>query len=131
MALTTCSNINLLRSAIYAALGIDHYSASTRSRKLRKVCHYANGLDLRRKADVVCLAQHLNLLPEPTMPMLDELPETQHPTTLMDWQLDMLDWAIELGDHKLFKENLLLHAKISEADHIHLIGQAINAKISA
>ena len=131
MVLTARSNINALRSAIYDRLGIDHYSASTRSRKLRKVCHYANGLDLRRKADVVCLAQHLNLLPEPAMPMLDELPATQHPATRMEWQLDRLDWAIELGDRKLFKENLLLHAKISEADHIHLIGQAINAKISA
>ena len=131
MALTPRSNITALRSSIYAALGVEHYSASTRSHKLRKVCHYACGLDLRRKADVVCLDQHLNLLPEPALPMLDELPETQHPATLLEWQADMLDWAIELGDRKLFKENLLLHAKISEADHIHLIGQAINAKIRA
>ena len=131
MTLTPRSDINALRSAIYAALGIDHYSPSTRSRKLRKVCHYACGLDLRKKADVICLAQHLRLLPEPALPMLDELPETQHPATLLEWQTDMLDWAVELGDHKLFKENLLLHAKISEADHLHLIGQAINAKISA
>ena len=131
MVLTARSNINALRSAIYDRLGVAHYSASTRSRKLRKVCHYADGLDLRRKSDVICLAQHLNLLPKSAMPMLDELPETQHPTTLLEWQADMLDWAIELGDRKLFKENLLLHAKISETDHLHLIGQAINVKIRA
>ena len=131
MVLTARSNINALRSAIYDRLGVAHYSASTRSRKLRKVCHYADGLDLRRKSDVMCLAQHLNLLPKSAMPMLDELPATQHPATLMEWQLNRLDWAIELGDRKLFKENLLLHAKISETDHLHLIGQAINVKIRA
>ena len=131
MVLTARSNINALRSAIYDRLGVAHYSASTRSRKLRKVCHYADGLDLRRKSDVICLAQHLNLLPKSALPMLDELPATQHPATLMEWQLNRLDWAIELGDRKLFKENLLLHAKISETDHLHLIGQAINVKIRA
>ena len=36
MTLTTRSNINALRSAIYAALGIAHWSSSTRSRKLRR-----------------------------------------------------------------------------------------------
>ena len=71
MPLTTRSNINLIRTAIYAALGIDHYSASYRSRKLRQVCSYADGLDLRRRSDVICLAQHLNLLPKPAMPVFE------------------------------------------------------------
>ena len=72
MALTTRSNINRLRSAIYCRLGIAHWSSSSRSRRLRKVCHQANGLDLRRKADVVFLAQYLGLLPKPAMPVFEE-----------------------------------------------------------
>lgn len=65
MHLTSTSKLNLLRAAIYAAAGVAHYSKSYRTRKLRKVCEAARGLDLRRRKDVVLLAQRLNLIAKP------------------------------------------------------------------
>ncbi|MEO0538773.1 MAG: hypothetical protein AAF215_33560 [Cyanobacteria bacterium P01_A01_bin.123] len=62
MKLTAAHNINELRQAIYAACGVAGFSKGYRSRKLRKVCPFAQGLDLRRKADVVALAEHLGLI---------------------------------------------------------------------
>lgn len=61
-ALTTNSTINELRQAIYRAAGVSHLSGSRRTRKLRKVLPIARGLDLRRKASVVFLAQYLGLI---------------------------------------------------------------------
>ena len=61
-ALTANSTINELRQAIYRAAGVGHLSGSRRTRKLRKVLPLARGLDLRRKANVVFLAQHLGLI---------------------------------------------------------------------
>lgn len=63
MQLTDKSSIKALRVAIYAHLKIQNYSRSYRSQKLRKVCPIANGLDLRRKNDVVYLARQLRLIP--------------------------------------------------------------------
>jgi hypothetical protein len=54
--------ISELRHAIYESLGIAHLSGSRRSRRLRKVCRLAQGLDLRRKTDVVYLAVQLGLV---------------------------------------------------------------------
>ncbi|NER82777.1 MAG: hypothetical protein F6K42_25125 [Leptolyngbya sp. SIO1D8] len=62
MKLTSNSPINQLRQAIYMACGVLHFSKGYRSKKLRQVCHLANGLDLRRKADVVYLAEQLGLI---------------------------------------------------------------------
>lgn len=62
MRLTSTSKLNALRAAIYAAAGVEQYSKSYRTRKLRKVCPASRGLDLRRRADVVQLAKHLGLL---------------------------------------------------------------------
>ena len=62
MKLTPTSTIAQLRDAIYRRCGVVHYSRGYRSRKLRKVCSESIGLDLRRKADVVTLAQRLGLL---------------------------------------------------------------------
>lgn len=62
MKLTAATTINELRSAIYRACGVAGYSKGHRARKLRKVCPFARGLDLRRKADVVALATHLGLI---------------------------------------------------------------------
>ena len=59
---TTIATINQLRQAIYERCGVAHYSKGYRSRKLRKVCPQSVGLDLRRKTDVVYLAEQLNLL---------------------------------------------------------------------
>lgn len=84
MPLTARSDINLLRAVIYAAAGADHWRGSTRSRRLRQACHYACGLDLRRRSDVVCLAQHLRLLPEPAMPVLDELELAPMPEAVLE-----------------------------------------------
>lgn len=62
MHLTSTSKLNLLRATIYVAAGVAHYSKSYRTRKLRKVCEAARGLDLRRRSDVVLLAQRLGLI---------------------------------------------------------------------
>ena len=59
-------NLNALRSAIYCYCGVGGYSAGYRPRKLRKVCREAVGLDLRRKAHVILLAQRLGLMPSST-----------------------------------------------------------------
>ncbi len=58
----TTPPINELRLRIYQACGVAGLRSSARSRKLRKVCEAARGLDLRRKADVVLLSQRLGLL---------------------------------------------------------------------
>jgi len=59
----TTPPINEIRLRIYRACGVAHFSKGYRGRKLRQVCEAARGLDLRRKADVVLLAQRLGLLP--------------------------------------------------------------------
>lgn len=56
------TKINELRQAIYVRCGVQHYSKGYRSKKLRQVCQFAVGLDLRRKADVVQLAQRLGII---------------------------------------------------------------------
>ncbi|MEO0826880.1 MAG: hypothetical protein AAFY20_09415 [Cyanobacteria bacterium J06639_14] len=60
--LTAKTHINELRLAIYRACGVARFSKGYRSRKLRKVCPFTQGLDLRRKSDVVALAQHLGVI---------------------------------------------------------------------
>ena len=60
--LTAKANINELRQAIYRACNVAHFSKGYRTRKLRKVCPFAQGLDLRRKSDVVALAEYLGLI---------------------------------------------------------------------
>jgi hypothetical protein len=60
---TAKSPINELRLRIYQACGVAGFSRGYRPTKLRKVCEAARGLDLRKKADVVLLAQRLGLLP--------------------------------------------------------------------
>ncbi|MEO0659844.1 MAG: hypothetical protein AAFY74_20575 [Pseudomonadota bacterium] len=55
--------INQLRQLIYAACGVLGYSRGYRARKLRKVCEWAKGLDLRRKDDVRWLAMRLGIIP--------------------------------------------------------------------
>ncbi|NEQ45592.1 MAG: hypothetical protein F6K00_19435 [Leptolyngbya sp. SIOISBB] len=62
MELTAAATINELRQAIYVACGVAGYSKGYRTRKLRKVCPFARGLDLRRKQDVVALATYLGLI---------------------------------------------------------------------
>ena len=62
MKLTPIAPINQLRQAIYERCGIAHFSKGYRSRKLRKVCQAAIGLDLRNKKHVVYLAKHLGLI---------------------------------------------------------------------
>ena len=62
MKLTATTPIHELRLAIYRACGVAGFSKGYRSRKLRKVCPFARGLDLRRKADVIALAEHLGLI---------------------------------------------------------------------
>ena len=62
MKLTASSNINELRQAIYRAAGVSRLSGSRRTRKLRKALPITPGLDLRRKANVVFLAQYLGLM---------------------------------------------------------------------
>jgi hypothetical protein len=68
---TAKSPINELRALIYRACGVAHLRSSTRSRRLRKVCEASRGLDLRRKADVVLLAQRLGILPVDNVIYLD------------------------------------------------------------
>lgn len=67
MQLTATSKLNALRAAIYAAAGVAHYSKGYRPRKLRKVCALARGLDLRKAAHVVYLAQQLGIIAKPTL----------------------------------------------------------------
>jgi hypothetical protein len=67
MQLTPTSNLSALRAAIYAATGVAHYSKGYRPRKLRRVCALARGLDLRKAAHVVYLAQQLGLISKPTL----------------------------------------------------------------
>ena len=62
MKLTATSPIAQLRQAIYERCGVAHFSKGYRSKKLRKVCSESIGLDLRRKSDVVTLAQRLGLI---------------------------------------------------------------------
>lgn len=59
---STSTNINQLRQAIYVHCGVAHYSKGYRPKKLRQVCRAAVGLDLRRKSDVVLLAQRLGIV---------------------------------------------------------------------
>ena len=59
---TIATTINQLREAIYRRCGVAHYSKGYRSKKLRKVCPLSVGLDLRRKTDVIYLAEQLGLL---------------------------------------------------------------------
>lgn len=54
--------INEIRLQIYRRTGVLHYSRSYRPRKLRKLCEAARGLDLRKKEDVLTLAQRLGLI---------------------------------------------------------------------
>ena len=62
MKLTATPPIHELRLAIYRACGVAGFSKGYRSKKLRKVCPFARGLDLRRKQDVIALAEHLGLI---------------------------------------------------------------------
>ena len=71
MKLLPTDNINVIRQSIYESLGISHYPASTRSRKLRKVWSFACGLDLRRPGHCVILAQHLGVMARPSLPEVD------------------------------------------------------------
>ena len=71
MKLLPTDNINVIRRSIYSRLGVSHHPASTRSRKLRKVCSFACGLDLRRREHCVILAQHLELMARPSLPDVD------------------------------------------------------------
>lgn len=57
------SPINELRLRIYQACGVAGFSKGYRPQQLRKLCEAARGLDLRRKADVLLLAQRLGLVP--------------------------------------------------------------------
>ena len=70
MQLTTTSKLNALRAAIYAATGVAHYSKGYRTRKLRKVCEAARGLDLRCRAHVVYLAQQLGIISRPALTLV-------------------------------------------------------------
>ena len=65
------AKVRVIRQAIYDRLGVSHYSASYRSRKLRKVCAFACGLDLRRREHCVILAQHLGVMVKPDLPEVD------------------------------------------------------------
>ena len=67
MTLTETSSIKDLRQAIYVRFSLQNLSSSYRSQKLRKVCNHANGLDLRRKSDVIYLARQLNIIPHPML----------------------------------------------------------------
>ena len=71
MKLLPTDNINVIRRSIYSRLGVSHHPATTRSRKLRKVCSFACGLDLRRREHCVILAQHLELMARPSLPEVD------------------------------------------------------------
>lgn len=86
--------LTTLRSAIYEKLGVLH--CKNRSYWLRKRCEYAKGLDLRRRSDVVCLAQHLKLIAEPVMPRIeDEIPA--HIAQTKDWpqrQAQICHWGL-------------------------------------
>ena len=62
MKLTAAPTINQLRQAIYRHCGVAHFSKGYRPKKLRQVCHQAIGLDLRRREDVMYLAQKLGLI---------------------------------------------------------------------
>ena len=62
MKLTATHPIAQLRQAIYERCGVAHFSKGYRSRKLRKVCPQSVGLDLRRKTDVIYLAEVLGLI---------------------------------------------------------------------
>ena len=62
MKLTANTAINELREAIYRHCGVAHFSRGYRSKKLRKVCVSAVGLDLRRKEHVIYLAEKLGLI---------------------------------------------------------------------
>ena len=62
MQLTKESSIKALRDAIYRRFSLQNLSSSYRSKKLRKVCAHANGLDLRRKSDVIFLCQELGII---------------------------------------------------------------------
>ena len=63
MQLTEKSSIKALRGAIYQKYSLQNLSSSYRSKKLRKVCNHANGLDLRKKSDVVFICQQIGILP--------------------------------------------------------------------
>lgn len=77
MHLTSTSKLNLLRAAIYASAGVAHYSRGYRTRKLRKVCAAARGLDLRRRADVVLLAQRLGIIAKPALELTANVVEIE------------------------------------------------------
>ena len=67
MNLTETSSIKDLRQAIYTHFNIQNYSSSYKSIKLRKVCAIAQGLDLRKRSDVVFLAKQIGVLPHPML----------------------------------------------------------------
>ena len=100
--LSATAPIRVLREAIYEALDICAYVHGNKAIAVRKRCGYARGLDLRRKADTVLLAQHLGLVAQPAVPVLDDhLPKTsstlkqQHPDSLGYWSLELNDWAFD------------------------------------
>lgn len=106
--LSATAPIRVLREAIYEALDICAYVHGNKAIAVRKRCGYARGLDLRRKADTVLLAQHLGLVAQPAVPVLDDhLPMTsstlkqQHPDSLGYWSLELSDWAFDAtkADH--------------------------------
>ena len=104
--LSATAPIRVLREAIYEALDVCAYV--NKAIAVRKRCGYARGLDLRRKADTVLLAQHLGLVAQPAVPVLDNPLFTaqstlkcQHPDSLGYWSLELSDWAFDAtkADH--------------------------------
>lgn len=104
--LSATAPIRVLREAIYEALNVCAYV--NKAIAVRKRCGYARGLDLRRKADTVLLAQHLGLVAQPVVPILDDnllmIQSTlkhQYPDSLGYWSLELSDWAFDAAkaDH--------------------------------
>ena len=99
IVLSATAPIRVLREAIYEALDVCPYV--NKANQIRKRCGYAKGLDLRRKADTVLLAQHLGLVAQPAVPVLDDTWATasslkgQHPQTLGYYSVEVSDWAYQ------------------------------------
>ena len=97
--LSVNTSIRVLREAIYKKLKVCSYV--NKAIAVRKRCGYARGLDLRCKADTVLLAQHLELLAQPAVPVLDDTWTTasslegQHPQTLGYYSVEVSDWAYQ------------------------------------
>lgn len=98
--LSATAPIRVLREAIYEALDVSAYV--NKAIAVRKRCGYARGLDLRRKADTVLLAQHLGLVAQPAVPVLDDnllmaqsTLKQQYPDSLGHWSIELSDWAFD------------------------------------